>query len=459
MALGIDGLVSGLDTTALINSLMQAEAIPQAQLKNKAGSTQSFINELKSLNTSLANLATTAKKSATLDALRTFTASASASSVSISTTAGAAAGSISVRVEQLAQRQVSVTAATVDGAAPAALTLIGSDGTRHEIATEGGSLADLAQAITASGSGVTATRVAAGTDPDTGAALYRLQLSSTETGEAGAFRVYAGTAADLDAGTAPDLLDAPGAATVATAQDAAVTLWPGSAAAQRVTSADNTFTDLLPGVNVTVTKVEADPVTLSVTRDKAATSAAAATLVASVGGILTLIDSKMGVTTSVGDGGGTAVRAGSFTGDSTVREARSSLQRALSDPIDGRSPSELGISITREGTFEFDKEKFEAALASDPAGTEAALATMSARVETAAKSLSSSTDGSITQRITGQESLLGDLTSRISDWDDRLETRRVRLVATYATLETQLSRLQSQSNYLATELAQMMGSK
>ena len=31
----VDGLVSGLDTTSLINSLMQVEAIPQTLLKNK----------------------------------------------------------------------------------------------------------------------------------------------------------------------------------------------------------------------------------------------------------------------------------------------------------------------------------------------------------------------------------------------------------------------------------------
>ena len=34
-----------------------------------------------------------------------------------------------------------------------------------------------------------------------------------------------------------------------------------------------------------------------------------------------------------------------------------------------RSPSEIGISITKTGTMEFDATKFGAALAADPAGT------------------------------------------------------------------------------------------
>ena len=34
-SMGIDGIVSGLDTTSLINSLMQVEAMPQTLLKQK----------------------------------------------------------------------------------------------------------------------------------------------------------------------------------------------------------------------------------------------------------------------------------------------------------------------------------------------------------------------------------------------------------------------------------------
>ena len=44
MGLALDGLASGLDTTALIKSLMQVEAIPQNILKNKVASTQTMVS-------------------------------------------------------------------------------------------------------------------------------------------------------------------------------------------------------------------------------------------------------------------------------------------------------------------------------------------------------------------------------------------------------------------------------
>ena len=39
MSLAIDGLVSGLDTTTMITSLMKIEAVPQTLLKNNVTST------------------------------------------------------------------------------------------------------------------------------------------------------------------------------------------------------------------------------------------------------------------------------------------------------------------------------------------------------------------------------------------------------------------------------------
>ena len=62
MSMAIDGLVSGLDTTSLINSLMQVDAVPQTLLKNKVTATQSMVTALQGLNSKVADLATLAGK-------------------------------------------------------------------------------------------------------------------------------------------------------------------------------------------------------------------------------------------------------------------------------------------------------------------------------------------------------------------------------------------------------------
>ena len=60
-SMGIDGIVSGLDTTALINSLMQAEAMPQTLLKSKVTTAGTFISALQSLNTRISSFGDAAK--------------------------------------------------------------------------------------------------------------------------------------------------------------------------------------------------------------------------------------------------------------------------------------------------------------------------------------------------------------------------------------------------------------
>ena len=57
MGMAIDGLISGLKTTDLINSLMQAEAIPQTLLKNKVTDSTTYITAMQALNTKVAALA------------------------------------------------------------------------------------------------------------------------------------------------------------------------------------------------------------------------------------------------------------------------------------------------------------------------------------------------------------------------------------------------------------------
>ena len=91
-------------------------------------------------------------------------------------------------------------------------------------------LDDVVKAVNSSAAGVTASKVAAGTDPDTGKALYRLQFTAAETGAANAFEVASG-------GT--EMLPAAGAAIITQGSDASVLLYAGTPAQTRLTSASN----------------------------------------------------------------------------------------------------------------------------------------------------------------------------------------------------------------------------
>ena len=141
-----------------------------------------------------------------------------------------------------------------------------------------------------------------------------------------------------------------------------------------------------------------------------------------------------------------------FTGDSTARDVKKQIMDAVVMPIDGKSPSEIGISITKDGKLEFNAEKFAEVLAADPAKIEATLQTISSRVSDTSSKLSDKYDGTITSRIKGQESMVTRLDTQILDWDRRLATREATLKRTYSALEVQLSKLNSQQSYMASQL-------
>lgn len=453
MAMGIDGLVSGLDTTSLIKSLIDAEAGTQRILSTKVTTAQRLVTDLQSLNSAVSTLAANATSWSTTDKLRSVTGTSSASSVAVSADTTATVGSLTFTVDRLASAQISVTAAMTSWTGGSTVTLVDADGAQTEVAA-GSSLSELAANINAAGAGVTATLVASGVDSLSGDPRYRLQLTGAG-GAAGAFSLYDGTAAEVDAETAVDLLAAPGAATVSTAQDAAVTLWAGTSAAQEITSTSNTFTELLPGVDITVSAVETSAVTLTVAPSTATATNAATNLVAGVNGLLSSIRTKSAVTSTTGADGTAAVSAGSFTGDSQIRTLSSALSRAVMDPVGGASPSTIGITITRTGSIEFDSVTFAAALADDPAGTQNMLAQIATRVADVANAASNKVDGTLTQRITSKQSAIAGLQTQIADWDDRLAVRRARLQTVYAQMETALSALQSQSSWLTAQLGGM----
>lgn len=457
MGTAIDGLASGMNTTAIISALMDVEALPQAQLKTKLASNQSMITALQGLNTRLTLLNSTAEASSKPGALNLFTATSSAPSLTATTTTAASAGTIDVTVTKLASTKVGVTeglgswAVDANGK-PAPLTLVDKAGKATEILPASTSLDDVVTAINAAKGGATAVKVPAGNG------TYRLQLTATSTGAAGDFQAYQGTAAEVAGGTAVDLFTRPGAAVVKAAQDAEAILYAGTAAEMTVTSSTNTFKDLLPGVSVTATATSTTPVTVTVTSDTAGITKKAEDLVKALNDVLGFLTDNSAVTTTSTSSGAAAAKGGIFTGNSSVRAVSDQLLTAMAAPINGKSPSEYGIVITRNGNFTFDKDKLTAALAADPAGTSAALQEVASRVAAAAKSATDPSQGSVTSLIKGRQSEARDLGNQISDWDQRLSSRRATLQAVYTRMEVLLGGLQSQSSWLSGQLAGLSAS-
>ncbi len=448
MAMGIDGLASGLDTTVIINALMGAAAIPQTQMKTKVASGTYLLTALQALNTKFAALTKQAAALAKPDGLAKYQVSSSSPAITATLTAGAQPVNLELKVTQLAQAHSLVTAPMQKwSASPAVITFVKEDGTKTEITAKTDSLDDVAYMVNASGAGVSAVKIAAGSD-DAGNTLYRLQMTATRTGAANKFSIQLGSAAEVDAGTSQPLT---GTTVVGGGgQDAKVALWAGSAAEQTISSASNTFTNLAPGLAVTVHQLSTGPVSVTVSRDAKQVTEAATELVSNVNIILGSIFTQSAVS---GGGAGGAVAGGLFTSNSTTSSAKDRLFNAVVAPINGQSPSAIGINSSKNGDFTFDADAFAAAYAKDPALVESTLQTIAGRVADAAKAVSDPYEGSLAQRIKGQQTTINDLNDQILKWDDRLAQRRSSLTAVYSNLEVQLGRMQAQQDWLTSQIS------
>lgn len=461
MSLSIPGLASGLDSTSLVNSIMQVETVPQNILKNKVSAATSRATDLKLLNSKLQAVHDLVKSKVATGTFTTMAASADSSAVSVATTTGTAAASLTFTVDRLAQSQVSVTKAMSEFAG-SKLTFVGSDGTRTEVNATSSKISDVVTAINKSNAGVLASAIPAGKD-GSGTQLYRIQMTSKDTGAASAFSAYSGSSADIDAGTATNLLAEPSAATYRTAQDAQLTLWGGTDAQQTVTSASNKFTGLLTGVDVTVNSMPAltngtpTPVTVNVTSSESSTTADVKTLTDAISAALSFIKSQSASSKSTNSAGDTITKLGTFTGDTTIRSAAQQVVSAVQDPINGVSPSTIGISFDRYGALTFDATAFAAALAKDPAKVDSMLGTIATRLNTTTDQLSNAYTGVITAQVTSQNTTIRTLNDQVSMWDDRLANRKAELTRQYQALESTLSTMKASGTYLTAQLDALSG--
>ncbi len=451
MGLGIDGLSSGLDTTAIINALIAAESRPQALMKSRVVTDTALVTAMQALNTKFAALTSQAGALAKTGGLDMFQATSSSDAITAKLGPGAVTTSLNLSVNALARAQSNVSGPMTEWpASPAVMTFVKGDGTTTEVTAESTSLDAMAYAINRSDAGISAVKIASGVDAD-GATQYRLQLTAKDTGAANGFAAHQGTAAEVEAGTAVPLTS-PGAwTTLQTGLDAKMTLWAGTTAEQVITSASNTFAGLAPGLDITVNKVSAEPVTVGASRDAAKVASAAKDFSSNINIILGSILTQSTVTSGAGSDGA-SVKGGLFSGNSTVSDAKTKLFNSVTSPINGFSPATIGFNTTKNGDLSFEPDVFASAYAKDPVATEKMLQTMASRVEEAAKSISGPDVGSLSQRVKGQQSIINDLNTQILDWDSRLMTRRASLQAVYTSLEVQMSKMQSQQSWLTAQI-------
>ncbi|PPK94500.1 flagellar hook-associated protein 2 [Kineococcus xinjiangensis] len=482
----VDGLVSGLNTSGIITSLIAADAAPQTRMKSSVSAAQLKVTAFQSINTKILAMQDAAAKLQDATSWNPTKATSSHASVAVSAGSGAAVGSVNVTVTGIAKGKTTTSGvhepgvtslSTVLGGSP--LDVMRSDGKFVTITPSSGTLTDVADAINrAEDLGIKAVAIRVGENK------YRLQITSTRTGtDVGEFKIAAhgGVVSNgRDGLTRSDYasvtdVSAGNGYTSTAATNASINTGTGD---PDFTSKTNTFANIMTGLSLTVSEVTASPVKISVTQDSAAVASAMEGLVTAANAVLS--DIALQTRAGTPNANGSFTGGGSLRGDSGLRSLQGQIINAVTSAITATgtatSAVTIGVQSTRDGKITFDKAKFLSAYEANPTGVKNLVATKSVAVPADGKDglatrlqmlgevstgknsttgVQDPTRGTLTAAISGQNNSISDLTKRIADWDVRLEQKKAQYQKYYGAMEVSLGKLKSQSSWLAGQLASL----
>ncbi len=297
-----------------------------------------------------------------------------------------------------------------------------------------GSLTDVVSAVNRSNLGYSASAVNTGNG-------YRLQLTARTTGAASAFTPDA------------QLFGSTAFTTLSAGSDAQITIT--GANPYTVSSTTNTFSNLLPGVDVTVNTLTDSSVTVSTEHDHEAVATRVEDLVKK----LNDVNARIAKATANVPGADRSVLQGSRE----TRRAAEAIRGALVAPVDESaltSVGVVGVELTKDGTITFDKAKFTEALKSDPDELARLFASGSTsggtgaldRVVSAIDGATKVGEGYLYTAAEANDKRIDDYGRQIDAYETRLSQREAALRRTYANLEVALNNLKSQSSNLAAQL-------
>ena len=453
------GLITGLDTNALVAGLMQAERRSITLLQGQKVRYQaqdavfaSVIGALGSLKSSAQNLSLSTdfvKRAASTSDPAVLTASASST---------ATVGSSSIAVDALAKAQSlqSASFTQIDAAIGTGTLTISVDGTDTSVVIDGtnNTLAGLRDAINDSSAEVTASivNISAGALAD-----YRLVVQSAKTGTANAASISGALMGGADPFAA-------GGEIVQAAGDAIFAV-----NGLKITRSSNTVSDVIPGVTFTLLDEgdgdgvigATDPAAkVSVTSDNSAITKAITELIDKFNAVNGIVNEQFTLDPNTN-------RQGTTAGDASLRGMLSRLRKELSAAggtgAGYKYLSDIGIKFEKDGSLSLDRAKLTDALENDPTAVANLFVSkengIGKRLPEAVDDFISTVDGALIFRQRGIGQSIKQIDQKIAQEERRIATLEEQLVKRFTALEELVSQLKSQGDFLAQQLSALQNSR
>jgi flagellar hook-associated protein 2 len=426
------GIASGLDTTSIVNSLIQAESGPLNQLRQRQSdynvqisTSATLVTQLKDLQTAASNLASNGVVS--IQPTETYSDFTVTGSSKVEST-------YSISVQQVAKqakmRSTSFTSAQDASVVPDGNLQFAIDGTETvKIDTTGKTLADIAEAINQNISQLSASVISTSTG-------YYLNVSRNDTGYDKATGADAALTLESDPGLGMTLRQS--------AQNAMLTI-----DGLPIERSSNTVSDALDGVTLHLTGESNVQNEVTFAADSSGTEAALNTFVTAYNTLAATVRSQL-VTDpnqSYGD---------TLLGHTQMTTIQSGMQRLLSQVVvpSGavRTLADLGLELQQDGSLYLNVYALDNAISKNPGAANAVFSTatsgISATVKTLVENQTSPLSGALTTQQKSLKSQISDMDDRATQMQSNLDAERKRLVAQFTAMEQLIAGFNSAGTYL-----------
>jgi len=436
MAIRVDGAVSGIDTTALIQAILAGQTAQRRTVTDRISAFEGRITKINELVGKIGTMNDALEELETISDFRSFSATnAENDSFSVTLDGDAVAGSYDIEVLSLASSETR--AGSTESSETAALGRSGTlaltyDGTTTNLtisATD--SLEDVAAAIN-DVDGVSAYIM----NTTTG---YRLVVQGQDSGS------DYGVTFD-ESGLSDGTFGLAGAgAVIRSATDAQVTI-----NGLIVESSTNRLSEPVPGMTIDLEDLTDEPITVTVSSDPDAIEEKVQSFVTAYNDVLNYISVQSVYNAEAG------IR-GSFVGETAVQRVARGLAEIVATRFEGLeqdydSLSLIGIETNSSGRLSIDSDRFQEVLEAEPdqianlfTGSAGFVQGMLDRTDVYVDSV----DGSLTNRKDTLEDRIEDMEDRVEQMDRRMSRTEERLRRQFSAFESLMSSMNSTTNYLS----------
>lgn len=444
MGIGIDGIATGIDTTALIGALTEAASAPKNALLDRIDDYEDKGDKISELINLIGDMETALEDIEDIGDFRSFKASYEENDAfDVSVDGDAVAGTYEIEVQKIAKAELEISqgyhSQTTDGIVGTGTIDVTYAGTSSSVTvTADMNLAEVANELNDI-DGVTAYVMDTG-DPSS---PYRLVVQGDDAGSSNTISITD----TLSGGTAPTWTESISAA------DAKMTINGIS-----VESDSNTVNDAVPGMTIDLSEATTEAITVTVAPDPEAIEAKIQTFADAFNAVVSFVD-----TNSVFDA--EAGIRGPFVGETSVGRVVEGLRSVISTEFTGLGQdydalSIIGIKTDSDGKLEIDSDTLQDLL-TDEATEIANLFTGSGgfieSMLTAVDVYTDPTEGSLAIRQDSLEDRIEDMEDQVDVYDRRIDRMTARLRNQFSGLESLVGTLNGSGQYITAMLAQSLG--